>query len=120
MREHGGVVAVAKKMGLRAQRNGKGRWKNVEEAAQAMKEYMLENMLDSYPEIDRSDAEHRRERIWAQAVKEGSLRLPKQADILEDGRRDLRYALQKFGQESIAERLGIKVLTMRRPRIRRA
>ncbi|XP_024374746.1 uncharacterized protein [Physcomitrium patens] len=127
VREHGGVVAVAKKMGLRAQRNGgmlygaqKGRWKNVEEAAQAMKEYMLENMLDSYPEIDRSDAEHRRERIWAQAVKEGSLRLPKQADILEDGRRDLRYALQKFGQESIAERLGIKVLTMRRPRIRRA
>lgn len=72
----------------------KGRWKNVEEAAQAMKEYMLENMLDSYPEIDRSDAEHRRKRIWAQAVKEGSLRLPKQADILEDGRRDLRYALQ--------------------------
>lgn len=114
VREEGGVVAVAKKMGLRAQRNGKGRWKNVEEAAEAMKAYMMENLLEIYPE----SAKDRGEAIWAEALERGLLRLPKQADILEDGRSDLRYALQKFGQEAIADRLGIKVLTMRRPRTR--
>lgn len=117
VREQGGIVAVAKKMGLRAQRNGKGRWKNVEEAAEAMKEYMLEILVETYPDII-SKSKERREAIWKEAVEKGFLRLPKQADILEDGRRDLRYALQKFGQEAIADRLGIKTLTMRRPRTR--
>lgn len=126
----------------------KGRWKNVEEAAEAMKAYMMENLLEIYPE----SAKDRGEAIWAEALERGLLRLPKQADILEDGRSDLRYSLQvstslfymfysaseivyyvqvekglmlrdlgplqKFGQEAIADRLGIKVLTMRRPRTR--
>ncbi|KAG0600498.1 hypothetical protein M758_11G039200 [Ceratodon purpureus] len=116
VREQGGVVAVAKKMGLRAQRNGKGRWKNVEEAAEAMKAYILENLLDSYSE----SAKDRGEAIWTDAREKNLLRMPKQADILKDGRRDLRYALQKYGQEAIADRLGIKVLTMRRPRVHRS
>lgn len=116
VREQGGIVAVAKRMGLRAQRNGKGRWKSVEDAAEAMKVYMLENLLESYPD----SAKDRGEAIWAEALEEGLLRLPKHADIVEDGRRDLRYALQKFGQEAIADRLGIKALTMRRPRIHRS
>lgn len=129
----------------------KGRWKNVEEAAEVMKAYILENLLESYPD----SAKDREEAIWADALEKGLLRMPKQANILEDGRRDLRYALQvsssysfrcfvcclrnyvlrevgkglklwhlrtlqKFGQEAIADRLGIKVLTMRRPRIRRS
>ena len=68
----------------------KGRWKNVEEAAEAMKAYMLEILLDSYPDI----AKDRGEAIWAEAIEKDILRLPKQADILKDGRRDLRYALQ--------------------------
>lgn len=52
--------------------------------------YMLENLLESYPD----SAKDRGEAIWAEALEEGLLRLPKHADIVEDGRRDLRYALQ--------------------------
>lgn len=70
----------------------KGRWKNVEEAAEAMKDYLLENLLETYPDINKISKS--KEAIWKEAVEEGFLRLPKQADILEDGRRDLRYALQ--------------------------
>ena len=68
----------------------KGRWKNVEEAAEVMKAYILENMLESYPDSAKDDGEA----IWAEAREGGVLRMPKQADILRDGRRDLRYALQ--------------------------
>jgi len=73
----------------------KGRWKNVEEAAEAMKDYLFENLLDTYPDINKiGKPEDHREAIWKEAVENGFLRLPKQADIVTDGRRDLRYALQ--------------------------
>jgi len=73
----------------------KGRWKNVEEAAEVMKDYMLENLLSTHPDNNeiRKSKVHR-EAIWKEAVEKGFLRLPKQADIIADGRRDLRYALQ--------------------------
>lgn len=64
----------------------------MKEAAEAMKEYLIEGLLSTYPDVNK--IKDRREAIWNEAVETGELRLPKQADILQDGRRDLRYALQ--------------------------
>lgn len=65
---------------------------SVEEAAVEMKAYMVEKMMGDQSHLWKNDKLE--EEMWVRALKEGSLRLPSQAQILEDGRRDLRYVLQ--------------------------
>lgn len=70
----------------------KGHWVSVEEAAVEMKAYMVEKMMEDQSHSRKNDKLE--EEMWVRALKEGNLRLPSQAQILEDGRRDLRYVLQ--------------------------
>lgn len=65
---------------------------SVEEAAMEMKAYMVEKMMEDQSHLWKNDKLE--EEMWVRALKEGNLRLPSQAQILEDGRRDLRYVLQ--------------------------
>lgn len=47
------------------------------------------------------------EYLWTMAATDGSLKLPTHAEVLNDGRQDLHYVLQRFGRHQLAEHLMI-------------
>ncbi|KAK9813221.1 hypothetical protein WJX72_010952 [[Myrmecia] bisecta] len=89
---HGGLHAVAERLGWQTQRRARCYWHDMDVAAQALRRWIDKEQG--------TDAEY----------------LPTHQQLREAGRHDLRYALQTHGSIAIAEKLRLRVRRAGRPR----
>lgn len=99
----GGRRMVAKAMHIKLRRSKHGRWSSISTAAAALRSYICRKFAAKMNVESGYDEEY----LWTMAVSDGSLKLPTHAEVLNDGRPDLHYVLQRFGRHQLAEHLMI-------------
>lgn len=99
----GGRRKVAKAMHIKLRRSKQGHWSSISTAGAALRSYMC-TKIAAEMNIESGYGE---EYFWNVAATDGSLKLPTHAEVLNDGRPDLHYVLQRFGRHQLAEHLMI-------------
>ena len=86
---HGGFSVVATKMGLEPSKGGRGAYDSINAAAKAVRAFAIEHDIGA-PTV-------------SGAKKASIIFVPTDAELIEQGRNDLRYALRQHSKEKIAK-----------------
>lgn len=99
----GGRRKVAKAMHIILRRSQYGRWSSISTAGAALRSYICTKIAADM----NIESGYGEEYLWNVAATDGSLKLPTHAEVLNDGRPDLHYVLQRFGRHQLAKHLMI-------------
>eukprot|EP01018_Ginkgo_biloba_P033610 Gb_14125 [translate_table: standard] len=103
VKRHGGRLKVAKAMNIKLRRHKRGYWSCLSVAGAALRSYMCSKIAEEMS----LKLGYDEELLWREATKDGCLKLPTHTQVLNDGRPDLHYVLQRFGRHQLAQHLMI-------------